>query len=371
MRRARLAALAVVALAVALWPAAASLQQAEGAAAAFEITAAMIPMRDGVKLHTRVFVPRQGQEPLPILLLRTPYGIASAERKLVTQLKALADDGYVFAFQDIRGKYGSEGQFVMQRPARDPGDTKALDEGTDTWDTIEWLLVHTKRHNGRVGMLGVSYDGWTTIMGALELHPALRVPAQSERERQALAGEGVGQVRAPVVGELVGRRIAVEAAAGGRGVEARLHLVARVDAVVDLRRLAVAGPELELVAAAPGVREPAAVEAERVLRPLLEVPVGRATRLAVDRVPDPLVRLQPALGLEAEARAVVGGLRAQEEARAEGVAPLELAEPVRVARAVATLVPQRAVELGGSHCGIRPCGTSVWRRTISPVPSTR
>ncbi len=76
-------------------------------------------------------------------------------------------------FQDLRGKFGSEGVFVMQRPARAPGDTKALDEGTDTYDTISWLLANVPGNNGRVGMLGVSYDGWTTIMAALEPHPAL------------------------------------------------------------------------------------------------------------------------------------------------------------------------------------------------------
>ena len=76
-------------------------------------------------------------------------------------------------FQDLRGKFGSEGDFVMQRPARSPGDTKALDEGTDTYDTIAWLLANVPGNNGRVGMLGVSADGWTTIMGALEPHPAL------------------------------------------------------------------------------------------------------------------------------------------------------------------------------------------------------
>ena len=92
----------------------------------------------------------------------------------VRYYKALADEGYVFVFQDIRGKFGSEGTFVMQRPARAPGDTTSLDEGTDTYDTIEWLLKNVPNHNGRIGMLGVSYDGWTTIMAAVEPHPALK-----------------------------------------------------------------------------------------------------------------------------------------------------------------------------------------------------
>ena len=133
----------------------------------------MIPMRDGVKLHTKIFAPRGEHGPLPILMQRTPYGIAESGKGLDGPLKELADDGYVFVFQDLRGKFGSEGVFVMQRPARAPGDTKALDEGTDTFDTIAWLLENVPANNGRVGMLGISYEGWTTIMGALEPHPAL------------------------------------------------------------------------------------------------------------------------------------------------------------------------------------------------------
>lgn len=133
-----------------------------------------IPMRDGVKLFTKVFTPKNQAGPLPFVFRRTPYGIDGAAGSFVRYYKALADEGYIFVFQDIRGKFKSEGEFVMQRPARAPGDTKSLDEGTDTYDTIEWLLQHVPQHNGRVGMLGVSYDGWTTIMGAIEPHPALK-----------------------------------------------------------------------------------------------------------------------------------------------------------------------------------------------------
>jgi len=132
---------------------------AQPAAEPFTSSDAMIAMRDGVRLNTKIFVPRQQSGPLPILLLRTPYGVSGAAGRLTGSLKALADDGYIFAFQDIRGKFGSEGQFVMQRPARVQGDTRSLDEGTDTWDTIEWLLKNVPKNNGRVGMLGVSYDG--------------------------------------------------------------------------------------------------------------------------------------------------------------------------------------------------------------------
>ena len=134
----------------------------------------MIPTRDGTRLHTRVLTPIAQSGPLPFIMERTPYGIGSALQRLNGQFRELAEDNYIFVFQDIRGRYGSEGQFVMMRPARNPGDTKAIDEGTDTWDTIEWLLQNVPNNNRRVGMMGVSYPGWTTIMGALEPHPALK-----------------------------------------------------------------------------------------------------------------------------------------------------------------------------------------------------
>ncbi len=134
----------------------------------------MIPMRDGVRLHTRIFRPKNQQGDLPILFTRTPYGIGSAERAFTTYVKTLMDDGYIYVAQDIRGKFGSEGTFVMQRPARGAGDARALDEGTDTYDTIDWLIKNVPRNNGRVGMLGISYVGWTTIMAAIEPHPALK-----------------------------------------------------------------------------------------------------------------------------------------------------------------------------------------------------
>ncbi len=133
----------------------------------------MIPMRDGKRLNTKIFTPRGQSAPLPIIFKRTPYGIQGAAGNFNAYYRALADDGYIFVHQDIRGKFGSEGDFVMQRPARG-GDQKAIDEGTDTYDTIDWLIKNVRNNNGRVGMLGVSYDGWTTIMGAIEPHPALK-----------------------------------------------------------------------------------------------------------------------------------------------------------------------------------------------------
>ncbi len=142
--------------------------------ASFERSEVMVPMRDGVKLHTLIFVPKQAPGDLPFILTRTPYGIAGSEGVFRTSYAELAQEGYIFVFQDIRGRFTSEGQFVMLRPPRDKRDAKAIDESTDTYDTIEWLLHNVPHNNGRVGMLGVSYPGWLTVMAMLDPHPALK-----------------------------------------------------------------------------------------------------------------------------------------------------------------------------------------------------
>ena len=132
-----------------------------------------IPMRDGVELFTSIFTPRAAAESLPFILLRTPYGVSDGELRL-GGVRELVRDGYIFVFQDIRGRYGSQGTFVMNRPpcaVRGPG---CLDEATDTWDTIDWLLRNVPRNNGRVGQLGISYPGWLTNATAFEPHPALK-----------------------------------------------------------------------------------------------------------------------------------------------------------------------------------------------------
>ncbi len=141
----------------------------------FEQIKTMIVMRDSVRLYTEVYQPKTMPVPLPILLLRTPYGIEGlAARAFVSSLKELVDEGYIFVFQDIRGRYKSEGQFVMMRPPRDHNDPKAIDESTDAFDTIAWLLKNIPGNNGRVGALGVSYGGWLTVMAMLDPHPALK-----------------------------------------------------------------------------------------------------------------------------------------------------------------------------------------------------
>lgn len=149
--------------------------QAPAAAPEFSETRAMIPMRDGVKLHTVIFVPKSAPPPLPFLIMRTPYGAPSSPRPLMSEsYKELVDEGYIFVYQDIRGRYKSEGQFVMQRPPRDKRDPRAIDESTDAYDTVEWLLASIPGHNGRVGLMGISYGGWLTAMAMLDPHPAVK-----------------------------------------------------------------------------------------------------------------------------------------------------------------------------------------------------
>ena len=130
-------------------------------------------MRDGIRLNTSVCQPQGSHEPLPFLLTRTPYGIAG-DTAVRNDYRFLAADGYIFVFQDIRGRYGSEGQFIMQRPLHDPADPKGVDESTDTYDTVEWLLQNLPGNNGRAGALGVSYPGFLAAMAGIHPHPAVK-----------------------------------------------------------------------------------------------------------------------------------------------------------------------------------------------------
>ena len=140
----------------------------------FADTTLAIPMRDGVLLNTRIFAPRDRTAPLPIIMLRTPYGIAHAENNFGAYLRDLAQDGYIFVFQDIRGRYASQGEFVMNRPLHDPRDPGGVDESTDAYDTIDWLVKNVPGNNGKVGVLGISYPGWLAGMAAVHPHPALK-----------------------------------------------------------------------------------------------------------------------------------------------------------------------------------------------------
>jgi uncharacterized protein len=145
----------------------------------------MIPMRDGVKLYTVIVIPK-GAHNAPILLTRTPYNAAKrTERTLSPHMLDLLPQGdevfvkagYIRVFQDIRGKYGSEGTYVMTLPLRGPLNNGKVDESTDAYDTIDWLSKNIPESNGKIGMLGSSYEGFTVVMALINPNPALKVAA--------------------------------------------------------------------------------------------------------------------------------------------------------------------------------------------------
>ncbi len=146
----------------------------------------MIPMRDGVKLHTVILVPK-GAKGAPILLTRTPYDanaltthetsahLGPSLQGYDNATEVIVEGGYIRVVQDVRGKYGSEGDYVMNRPMRGPLNPTPVDHATDTYDTIDWLVKNIPESNGKVGILGISYDGFTTLTALVNPHPALKV----------------------------------------------------------------------------------------------------------------------------------------------------------------------------------------------------
>ncbi len=135
----------------------------------------MIPMRDGVKLHAIILKPADIAGALPILMQRTPYGVDGTTRgSFFAQRPELARAGYIYVAEDIRGRYKSEGEFIMMRPLADHRDPKAIDESTDTYDTVAWLLANVPGNNGRVGVVGTSYPGFLAMMAGIDSHPAVK-----------------------------------------------------------------------------------------------------------------------------------------------------------------------------------------------------
>jgi putative CocE/NonD family hydrolase len=135
----------------------------------------MIPTRDGVKLHAVVLRPKDLTAPLPFLMERTPYGVdGNTPDSINSDVPELASSQYIFVFEDIRGRYKSEGTFVMSRPMADHHDSKLVDESTDTYDTVAWLLKNIPGNNGRVGVHGISYPGFLAMAAGIDPHPAVK-----------------------------------------------------------------------------------------------------------------------------------------------------------------------------------------------------
>jgi putative CocE/NonD family hydrolase len=137
-----------------------------------------IPMRDGVRLFTRVYVPKDDSTNSPILLTRTPYALKPYGTDNYTDhsgsFRTLATNGFILVTQDVRGRYASEGSYVHVRPFNPNKGQKDADESSDAWDTIDWLVKNVPHNNGNVGMFGISYPGFYTSMGMIDSHPALK-----------------------------------------------------------------------------------------------------------------------------------------------------------------------------------------------------
>ena len=152
-----------------------------------------IPMRDGIKLHTVVYSPKDKSQKYPFLMVRTPYSAGPygpdnfhAPNRMAPGDEFL-EDGYIFVFQDGRGTYNSEGKWINLRPVRK--EKSGTDETTDSYDTIEWLVNNISGNNGRVGQWGISHPGWYTVMGIVGAHPALKAASPQATTYDAFIGD--------------------------------------------------------------------------------------------------------------------------------------------------------------------------------------
>lgn len=137
-----------------------------------------IPMRDGVKLFTAVYVPKDDSQTYPMVLVRTPYSVGpyGADRypDSLRPSAQFVKSGYIFVYQDVRGRWMSEGEYVNVRPHNPAKKDKEIDESSDTYDTVEWLTKNVKGNNGKVGITGISYPGFYTVAGMIDAHPAVK-----------------------------------------------------------------------------------------------------------------------------------------------------------------------------------------------------
>lgn len=145
----------------------------------------MIPMRDGTKLFTVIMSPVGNTQPLPVLITRTPYGAdipvpedSTINMSAVPNYGNMAKEGYIFVFQDIRGKYKSGGTMEIHQPLIHATQKNAIDESTDTWDAVDWLVKNVPNNNGKAGIFGISYPGWLALVGAVDPHPALKASSE-------------------------------------------------------------------------------------------------------------------------------------------------------------------------------------------------
>src|SRR6478609_9853010 len=147
----------------------------------YEKREVMIPMRDGIKLYTVILIPQNIHSAVPFLIQRTPYGASVPENfnpVYNPAMAILAREGYIFVLQDIRGKYKSEGSMQIHQPIIHNSHPGAIDESTDTYDLVDWLVKNIPGNNGRAGIMGISYPGWLALVGAIDPHPALKAASE-------------------------------------------------------------------------------------------------------------------------------------------------------------------------------------------------
>jgi putative CocE/NonD family hydrolase len=175
--------------------AAATAQRPDSAATRYAKSELRIPMRDGARLFTAVYQPRDTSRRYAIMLTRTPYGVGpygpNAYPRFLGPSPAFMSDGFIFVYQDVRGRFMSEGDFVHMTPWRGTAGARSTDESTDTYDTIDWLVTHVPHNNGRVGMWGISYPGFFTAAALVDAHPALKAASPQAPQADWFLGDDV------------------------------------------------------------------------------------------------------------------------------------------------------------------------------------
>lgn len=173
----------------------AAAQNADSVRAHYSKTEYQVPMRDGTRLFTVVYVPRDTTRQYPIMLARTPYGVgpygADAYPRVLGPSPRFAEDGFIFVYQDVRGRFMSEGDFVHMTPWRGMAGAGSTDESTDAYDTIDWLIRHIAHNNGRVGVWGISYPGYFAAASLVNAHPALKAVSPQAPQGDWFMGDDV------------------------------------------------------------------------------------------------------------------------------------------------------------------------------------
>ena len=170
-------------------------QRSDSIATRYAKSELRVPMRDGTHLFTVVYQPRDTSRSYPIMMTRTPYSVGpygpAAYPRFLGPSPRFADEGFIFVYQDVRGRFMSEGDFVHMTPWKGMAGARSTDESTDTYDTIDWLLAHIPHNNGRVGIWGISYPGYFAAASLVNSHPALKAVSPQAPQADWFLGDDV------------------------------------------------------------------------------------------------------------------------------------------------------------------------------------